>query len=73
MKLLYDPQGGRIGYGFNYYCPVCKNCVGASYDEQLEHPTHESCLIGKGKPIDCIHVGEKYSVPIHEVEVSKLP
>lgn len=74
IKVRYSPQGGRYGYGYDYYCIVCSEKLGESGDKQLYHPAMVvKWLYYKTKtPVSCPHGGETYTMPKHETAVEKL-
>lgn len=76
MKVTYEPEGGRLGYGFNYYCAECGEYVGnSSSHNQLKHAATEK----KGKmfrkvevPIACSQAGKVSEMPQHEIEAKQI-
>lgn len=80
MKLRYKPEGGRFGYGFDYFCAECGEYVGnSSHDKVLEHSvTHQETRGWIRKrtvtvEVNCSNAGKKCAIPKHEIEASELP
>lgn len=76
MKVYFIAQGGRYGYGFNYFCSLCDAYLGCTSSEFLEHPSTKNIglLSIFKKPIEnkCPHAGHKWDVPKHEIGVSRI-
>ena len=73
MKVLFTPEGGRFGYGFDYYCLECGRFLGNTTDGKLNHPLGQSKVGWFRKrvtSIHCSHAGETYDIPKHEIEVT---
>lgn len=76
MKVRFKPEGGRFGYGFDYFCAECGEYVGnSSSDDQLKHAATEK----KGKmfrkvevPIACSQAGKVCELPKHEIEAREV-
>ncbi len=75
VAIHFTPDGGRYGYGFNYWCPECERYLGNSNDKRLTHAATEregNFFNRKEVAIACPRAGETYSVPEHIIEVEKL-
>lgn len=78
MKVFYYPQGGRWGYGFDYYCNEC-GCQLHSIESALHHPTSfrmESGIWPFTKITEtaskCASSGKRCKKPIHLIECDEL-
>lgn len=76
MKVEFNPEGGRYGVGFDYYCVECGAYVGnSSMDERLEHAATERkwSLFKKVEvPIKCSKAGKVCELPRHEIEAKEI-
>jgi hypothetical protein len=73
VRVVCFPDGGRYGYGFNYFCPECEVYLGNSFeDECLKHPSevvNKKWFSKTSTPVKCSHAGETYAMPVHDVQV----
>lgn len=47
MKIQYKPEGGRCGYGFDYFCDECGEYLGNTTTRKtIQHP--ETRTVTKG-------------------------
>lgn len=80
MQLIYKPAGGRYGYGFNFYCPVCKQPLGNSNDDKvLEHSevhykVRDYFLFfwTSRTPSKCPNAGKVFEVPQFLIEAKEI-
>lgn len=79
MKVKYRPQGGRFGYGFDFYCEECTAYLGNSCDDDvLKHPTtkiiKEAGWFKKREevPIICSQVGVKCEIDYPTMELNNI-
>ncbi len=70
MKVRFRPEGGRFGYGFDYFCAECGLYVGNTNDETLVHDVTETKGIFKKTitPIASANAGKISEIPKHEIE-----
>jgi hypothetical protein len=78
MKVSFRPDGGRFGYGFDYFCWECGVYVGNSNDDEfLLHPaTEETGGIFRKKivtTLTCSNAGKKCAIPRHIFEATEIP
>lgn len=76
MKVKFKPEGGRYGYGFDYFCTECGKYVGnSSANDQLIHPATEKSgkLFRKVEvPIKCSQAGKICKLPEHAIDAPEL-
>ena len=75
MQVRYKPEGGRFGYGFDYFCAECDEYVGNSVsDKQLKH----RAIVTKGffnrttVPVKCSNAGKVCEIPRHIIEAREV-